>query len=98
MQISLTDIEQTLRRDLPRLEREFRVSSLALFGSRARQQQRADSDLDILVSFHRLPGLFQFIELEQHLSDLLGLQVDLVLRESLKPAVRERVLADLVEV
>ena len=98
MQPTLAEIEVVLRRELPRIERDFHVSSLALFGSRARRQERADSDLDLLVTFDRVPGLLRFIELEQHLSDLLGLPVDLVLRESLKPAVRERVLADLVTV
>jgi predicted nucleotidyltransferase len=98
MQTSLLNIEQVLRRELPRLERQYRVSSLALFGSRARLQAKADSDLDVLVAFDRVPGLLRFIELEQDLSDLLGLKVDLVLQESLKPAVRLRVSADLVPV
>ena len=52
------------------------------------------SDLDLLVRFHRTPGLIRFIELENYLSDLLGVRVDLVMAEALKPNIGQRVLAE----
>jgi predicted nucleotidyltransferase len=87
-----------LRRELPALARSYGVASLGLFGSFVRCQNRPDSDLDVLVSFITPPGLLRFVELENHLSDLLGQKVDLVMRDSLKPRIGQRVLAEVVPV
>ena len=76
------------------LARNFHVRSLGLFGSRLRGEQREDSDLDILVTFSSTPGLLRFSGLRYHLSDLLGVKVDLVMREALKPGIRERILRE----
>ena len=87
-----------LRRQLPLLAEKYQVASLALFGSYVRGTQRADSDLDVLVTFEELPGLFGLIELENRLSDLLGVKVDLVVRDSLKPRIGRRIEQELVPV
>jgi uncharacterized protein len=80
-----------LRQHLPDLRERYGVASLALFGSYLRGEQRPDSDLDVLVTFREVPGLLRFIDLENHLSDLLGVKVDLVPEESLKPRIGQRV-------
>lgn len=94
----LASIRAVLSRELPRLAAEYGVASLALFGSYVRGDQRPDSDLDILVTFEKLPGLIRFVRLENDLSDLLGVKVDLVLRHSLKPHVAESVLENAIAV
>ena len=91
-------IRSALRDRLPDLRANFRVRSLELFGSFVRNENRPDSDLDILVTFERTPGLLRFIELEQYLGDLLGLRVDLVLKDSLKPTIGAKVLAEALPV
>lgn len=96
--VDLYSIRAVLNRELPRLAAEFGVASLALFGSYVRGEQRSDSDLDILVTFTKLPGLIQFVRLENDLSELLGVKVDLVLRDSLKPHVAESVLESAIAV
>jgi len=80
------------------LERRYHVSSLGLFGSRLRGDYREDSDLDVLVTFSRTPGLLQFSGLQYHLSDLLGVKVDLVMRDALKPGIGSRILKEVVQV
>ena len=90
--------QRRLREELPALAARYQVASLGLFGSYLRGTQRPDSDLDILVSFHETPTLLRLIELENHLSDLLGVKVDLVLREALKPQIGARVLQEVVPV
>ncbi len=65
------EILQTLRAHLPELSVQYGVSTLELFGSYARWDQLRDSDLDILIEFDRTPSLFEFVELQDHLSDLL---------------------------
>ena len=50
------------------------------------------------MTFAVTPGLFRFVELENHLTDLLGVKVDLVMRDALKPAIGQRVLAEMMPV
>lgn len=87
-----------LRQQLPDLETRFGVRSLGVFGSHVRNEDRQGSDLDLLVSFERTPGLFSFLALENHLTDLLGVQVDLVMEDSLKPGIGERILKERVRI
>jgi len=93
-QRGLAELRDLLREQLPLLQQRYGVASLGLFGSYVRHQAGPGSDLDLLVRFHHAPGLIRFIELENHLSDLLGVRVDLVMAEALKPAVGQRVLAE----
>jgi predicted nucleotidyltransferase len=93
---SLSDLKEPLQKLYPNLQKEFGVKKLGIFGSYARNEQQADSDLDILVTFDRIPGLFQYIELENQLSDALGIKVDLVMEDALKPTIRERVLSEVL--
>ena len=93
---SLDTIRRTLREELPRLQDRWGVESLELFGSRVRGNARDDSDLDVLVTFQKPIGLFQIVELENTLSGLLGLKVDLVMRDALKPRIGERILAEAI--
>ncbi len=80
------------------LEHRFHISSLGLFGSQLRGDQQEDSDLDILVTFSTTPSLLQFANLQYHLSDLLGVKVDLVMQDSLKPNIGKRILKEVVPV
>ena len=54
--------------------------------------------MDILVTFSETPSLFKFIELENFLSDNLGIKVDLVMRDALKPAIKKRILSEVIKV
>jgi predicted nucleotidyltransferase len=87
---------QILGQHLPTLIEQYQIESLGVFGSYVRQEQGPDSDLDILVTFSEPPGLIAFIALENHLSDLLGIQVDMVMQEALKPHLGQRILREVV--
>jgi predicted nucleotidyltransferase len=79
---------------LPLLRAKYEVQSIEVFGSFVRGDEREDSDLDLLVTFDKVPTLFEFLELENYLSDELGIKVDLVMKDSLKPAIGERILEE----
>lgn len=98
MHAPIDDFRRTLREHLPMLRRRWGVASLEVFGSRVRGDARNDSDLDVLVTLEKPIGLFQFVELEASLTELLGVKVDLVLRSALKPKIGERILAEAVPV
>jgi hypothetical protein len=88
----------TLRQHLPELAEKYHVRSLEVFGSYVRNEQTAESDLDVLVTFDETPDLFQFIELEDRLSEILGLKVDLVVKRTLKPLLEKDILREAVPV
>ena len=91
------NIIQTLERELETLKSRFGVKSLGLFGSIARGDASADSDVDILVEFDA-PSFDHYMELKFYLEELLGRSVDLVLKGSLKPALRDRILGEVRDV
>ena len=88
----------TLHELLPELAEKYHVRSLEVFGSYVRDEQTPESDLDVLVTFDKTPGLLQYISLENHLSDLLGVKVDLVMKSALKPRIGQNILREAVPV
>jgi predicted nucleotidyltransferase len=76
----------------------FGVQSLRLFGSVAREEAAADSDVDLLVSFQEKPTFSGYMKLRIFLEDLLGTRVDLVTESGLREAVRPYVEKDAIRV
>src|SRR5215213_11639095 len=76
----------------------FGVRSLAFFGSVARDEARADSDVDFLVDFTTPPNFADFMNLKFFLEDLLGRPVDLITRKTLKPRLRSEVEKEAIHV
>jgi len=81
-----------------RLRRVYGLKSIGVFGSYARGENTATSDLDLLVEFERPIGLLKFIRLEQELSDALGVKVEMVTKKALKPRIGDIVLKEVVQV
>ena len=85
------EILDQLRQSEPAL-RERGVAHAALFGSRARGDDRADSDIDIMIEIAPQANidLFQYVDIKHYLEDLLGARVDVANRDYLKPQIRPR--------
>lgn len=94
----IDSIMEKLRKSKPVVEKEYSVKSLEVFGSFTRGEQKKGSDLDILVEFYQTIDLFKYIELENFLSKELGVKVDLVMKDTLKPRIKERILKEAVSV
>lgn len=78
------------------LENKFGVKRIAIFGSTARGENTAKSDIDIIVEFNKPIGLFAFVELENYLSKLLGKKVDLTTKKALKTSIKKAVLKEAI--
>ena len=74
----------------------YQVRELSVFGSAVRGTLRADSDVDLLVTFedHAHVTLFTLFDLQAELSSLFGRRADLVPKDGLKPALRNAVLSE----
>jgi predicted nucleotidyltransferase len=97
-QPTLADILPRLRQQLPALAERYSIRSLGVFGSYVRSTAAPDSDLDLLVEFTAPPTLFEFVRLQRQLSELAGVQVDLVMKKTLKPHIRGHILAEVIPV
>jgi len=92
------EVLRIIREQQKDLVEHYHIASLSVFGSVARDEARADSDVDMLVEFAKPIGLFQFIELQQRLEILLGCKVDLGTLRSLKPGIKASVLQEAIRV
>ena len=95
---SLEEIKKIINEYRPILKERFKIKSIGIFGSYLRKEEKEKSDIDILVEFYETIDLFEFVELEGFLSEALGVKVDLVMKETLKPRIKDRILKEAVYV
>jgi predicted nucleotidyltransferase len=93
---TLDEIKDIIAAHKKDLAEKFSVKTIGVFGSYVRGEQKKKSDLDVLVEFIEPIGLFKFIDLENYLSDLLGVKVDLVMKKTLKPRIGAHILEEAV--
>ncbi len=92
--MTLTDIKNTLTALKPELHERFGVSEIGVFGSWVRGEQRADSDIDVLVDFDRRVSLFDILELQFFLEDIFQRKVDIAPKDSLRKYIGRYILAE----
>lgn len=92
--------DEAIRR-IPEHRDELRkrgVKRLYLFGSTARGEAGPGSDVDLIIHIdyesHEKFGLFDFIRVKHYLEDALGVEVDLVPEDGIKPQLRDRIMGE----
>ena len=91
IQTKLTDHHEELR--------QMSIASLALFGSTARGEADESSDIDLLVEFDRVVGLFHFFKVQHRLEEILEVsKVDLIQRGAVHPMLRDHILSETIHV
>lgn len=96
--MTLKKIKTVLSTQKPILAKKFNIKEIAVFGSYVREENRKNSDIDILVEFFQPIGFFAFIDCEEYLAKLLGVKVDLVSKKALKPQIGKRILKETVPI
>lgn len=95
---TMDDVKKIISRQMVNLHRLYGVKQLEIFGSYARGEQREDSDIDVLVEFDQPVSLLEVTGLEQYLSEKLEIRVDVVLKRSVRPELRDIILDEAVSV
>ena len=77
---------------------KYQIKTLALFGSTARNEAKINSDLDFLVEFKTIPTFDNYMDLKFYLEELFNKPVDLVIKQDLKPIIKEKIIEEAVYV
>ncbi|MEQ8997063.1 MAG: nucleotidyltransferase family protein [Coleofasciculus sp. B1-GNL1-01] len=96
---TFTEVKDIFREYKPILLQKYNwLSELGIFGSYVRGEQNEESDIDVLIDYTEAPDLIELIDFEYYLSDNLGIKVDVVTKNGLKPRLKERILSEVVYV
>jgi uncharacterized protein len=94
--MGIDEILGTKAEALAEAARRHGARTLYVFGSVARGDATAGSDVDLLAEFSRPVGLFEFVRFKRELEVILGRPVDLTTPEALKPSMREAILREAI--
>ena len=86
------DIIEALRHFKKGNQRRYHIEKIGIFGSSARGDMSAESDIDVYVDYDETPSLLDIVDLENYLSDVLKEKVDLVPRECIRPELAKYIL------
>ena len=95
---TLEEIRTILHAHDGELRDRYKVQGLSVFGSYVRNEQTEQSDVDLLVEYSEPVSLFDVIDTELFIGDLLGIKVDLILKRSIHSEIREAVLKEAVPI
>ena len=90
------EVKAVIKDKKNKLQTDFGVTSIGIFGSYVRGEQNEESDVDILVDMRDGVTLFDLMALELYLSDLMGKKADVVMRDGLKSRIASQVLSEVV--
>jgi len=93
---SLNEIRGILNKHKNNLQEKYGVTELGIFGSYVRDVQKESSDVDILVEFVRPISLLQIVSLENYLSDIIGIKVDVVPKKNIRVELRDDILKEAI--
>ncbi|MDG6027584.1 MAG: nucleotidyltransferase [Candidatus Brocadia sp.] len=87
------EIHGILKKHKEYLQLQFHITQIGLFGSYTRDEQHKKSDVDILVEFEKgYKDFFNYLRLKSYLEEILGASVDLVMKEAIKPKLKDTIL------
>ncbi len=89
------EVTEKLQKHNAFIKSAYHTTDIGLFGSCIKGNMKKRSDIDILVSFENgCKDFFNYMRLKLYLEELLGRRVDLVIKEALKPRLRDKILGE----
>lgn len=93
---SIDEIKDKIKENQSFLKDKFHVKDFLLFGSYAKGEQTADSDIDLLVNFQKTIDMFEMVDLQEYLQNLFGKKVDLGTKNGLKKFIKQSILKEAI--
>ena len=91
---SIEEIKNILNKNKDYFTEKYNVSNFLLFGSYAKNLQTAESDIDLLVNFSKPVDMFEFIDLQEYLTEIFNKKIDLGTVNGLKSFVKDSILKE----
>jgi len=85
---TIKEIKEILERNREKLEKEYNIKSIKIFGSYVEGKQKEKSDVDLIVDFKKTPTFIELIKIEEEISKLLDTKVDLLTEEGISPYIK----------
>lgn len=95
---TMNEIKTIIRRQSANLKENYGLRVVGIFGSYARGEQRSESDIDLLVEILKPISLLELVGAEIYLSEILGVQVELVPKRSVREEARETISREAVAI
>jgi predicted nucleotidyltransferase len=93
--MNITEAKKILESKRDFLRERFHVMDVGIFGSFIRGEGTSLSDIDILITFERgHKDFFNYMRTKYYLGELIGMEVDLVIKEAVKPRLREKIFRE----
>ncbi|MEM2919030.1 MAG: nucleotidyltransferase family protein [Candidatus Altiarchaeota archaeon] len=95
---SLDEIKKVLKDNKEKIRSTYQIKEIGIFGSYVKEKMRETSDIDILIEFEKdaRVTLIDLLKLENYLTELFGVRVDIVIKEALKPNIGKRILEEVI--
>ena len=93
---NIEEIKSIIAQQKKELKEKYGVIEIGIFGSYVREEQKKSSDIDILVEFEKPVSLLKIVSLENYLSDITGIKVDVVPQKNVRPELKEFILQEAV--
>jgi len=94
--MKLDNVKNIIKEHKTDLRQNFKVKYIGIFGSYARNEQKDDSDVDILVELDEPVSLLSLVRLENYLSDLLHVKADIIPKNDIRPELRDNILKEAI--
>ena len=88
------EIKKVLQKHREEFREQYGLKEIGIFGSYVKGEQKESSDIDMLIELEKPIGFVRFMRLENALSQLLGVRVEMVTRKALKPHIGKRILQE----
>lgn len=96
--MTLDETKRRLQELKPVLKERFRIETIEIFGSYAKQGQTPKSDIDLLVTYSETPDIVGVNELKIYLKRKLGTKVDVISKKYLNPLIKDQILQEAIPV
>lgn len=91
---TIEEIKKVLQKHREEFREQYGLKEIGIFGSYVKGEQKEKSDIDMLIELEKPIGFVRFMRLENALSQLLGVRVEMVTRKALKPHIGKRILQE----